>query len=122
LVSVEAALRERLKHPSDETKDSIQSTAMVNLTADVTRDFTGVKVYSAFTDPSTQTPLFVAEYIAASYRMSDTYANSPRYLYYVLLVLVFFTQWNEWLANLFVGVSQTILIFNMRLLTILNRS
>lgn len=36
--------------------------------------------------------------------MSDLYASSARYLYYILLVLVICTQWYTWLANVFLGV------------------
>lgn len=56
-----------------------------------------------FIDPSTQTPLFTAEWITCAYPVSDLYATSPRYLYYVLLVMVFLTQWHSWLANVFLG-------------------
>ncbi|RMD41766.1 hypothetical protein DV735_g3350, partial [Chaetothyriales sp. CBS 134920] len=57
-----------------------------------------------FTDPSTLTPLFTAEWMTCAYPVSDLYGSTPRYLYYVLLVLVFLTQWHSWLANVFLGV------------------
>lgn len=61
----------------------------------------------SFVDPATQTPLFVAEYLACAYPVSDLYASSPRYLYYALLLLVLITQWHSWLANVFLGVVAT---------------
>lgn len=57
--------------------------------------------------PSTQTPLFTAEWVTCAYPVSDLYATCPRYLYYALLVLVFLTQWHSWLANVFLGVVAT---------------
>lgn len=61
----------------------------------------------SFTLPSTQTPLFTAEWLTCAYPVSDLYAAFPRYLYYALLPLVFLTQWHSWLANVFLGVVAT---------------
>lgn len=61
----------------------------------------------SFILPSTQTPLFTAEWLTCAYPVSDLYAAFPRYLYYALLLLVFLTQWHSWLANVFLGVVAT---------------
>lgn len=62
---------------------------------------------SGFIDPSTQTPLFTAQYITCAYPISDTYAASPRYLFYALIVASFLFRGHAWLANVFLGAAAT---------------
>ena len=62
---------------------------------------------TSFTNPATQTPLFVAQEVTCAYPISDLYASSPRYLYYALLVASFIFRGHSWLANVFLGAAAT---------------
>ncbi|KAJ6076113.1 hypothetical protein N7499_008094 [Penicillium canescens] len=58
-------------------------------------------------DPSTGTPLFVAQEALCYYPISTIYNSCPRYLFYALILASCVTRWTGWLADVFLGAAAT---------------
>ena len=58
-------------------------------------------------DPSTGSPLFIAQEALCYYPISTIYNSCPRYLFYALILASCVTRWTGWLADVFLGAAAT---------------